>query len=101
MTPRLFIPADAAAVSVGADDVAVEFEQRLGTAATIVRNGSRGLFWLEPMVEIETLGGRIAYGPVAPADVAGLLDAGMLSGGAHRLLLGPTEAIPFLKGRPG
>ena len=48
----------------------------------IVRTGSRGLLWLEPMVEVETPQGRIAYGPVTPSDVAGLLDAGMLDGGA-------------------
>jgi formate dehydrogenase iron-sulfur subunit len=63
----------------------------------IVRAGSRGLYWLEPMVEIETAHGRLAYGPVAADDVEGLLDAGMLNGGAHALSLGKPEEIPFLK----
>ena len=61
-----------------------------------MRNGSRGLYWLEPMVEVETAEGRVAYGPVAAKDVASLFDAGLVSGGAHRLSLGDPEKIPFL-----
>ncbi|HSX76294.1 MAG TPA: NADH-quinone oxidoreductase subunit NuoF, partial [Shinella sp.] len=68
-----------------------------GLDVTIVRNGSRGMHWLEPLVEVETTEGRIAYGPVKPADVPGLLDAGLLDGKAHPLCLGGTEDIPFLK----
>jgi formate dehydrogenase iron-sulfur subunit len=62
----------------------------------LVRTGSRGLYWLEPMVEVETEAGRIAYGPVTAADVPGLLAAGLLAGGAHKLCLGRPEAIDFL-----
>ena len=62
----------------------------------IIRTGSRGLYWLEPMVEAETPAGRVAYGPVTPADAEGLLTA-LLADGAHRLRLGPTEDIPWLK----
>ena len=62
----------------------------------VVRTGSRGLFWLEPMVEVATAEGRIAYGPVTVADISGLLDAGMLTGGAHPLRLGRPEELPFL-----
>ena len=65
--------------------------------ATVVRNGSRGMFWLEPLVEVETPQGRIAYGPVSVDSVAGLFDAGFLEGKPHALCLGPTEEIPFLK----
>uniref|UniRef100_UPI0005B555C8 NADH-ubiquinone oxidoreductase-F iron-sulfur binding region domain-containing protein n=1 Tax=Rhizobium fredii TaxID=380 RepID=UPI0005B555C8 len=57
----------------------------------------RGMHWLEPLVEVETAEGRIAYGPVKARDVASLLDAGLVSGGAHPLCLGKTEEIPFLK----
>ena len=64
---RVFVPADAAALSVGADEVAraIQAPQRRRTASTspVVRNGSRGLFWLEPLVEVETRAGRVAYGP--------------------------------------
>ena len=63
----------------------------------MVRNGSRGMFWLEPLVEVETPHGRIAYGPVSREAVAGLFDAGFLEGKAHALCLGPTEEIPYLK----
>jgi formate dehydrogenase iron-sulfur subunit len=95
---KLFVSKDAAALSVGAERVArmlsAETRSR-GIAAEIVRTGSRGLFWLEPMVEVATPAGRVAYGPVKPSDVVSLLDA--LSGtGAHPLCLGPVENIPFL-----
>ncbi|MSO76929.1 MAG: formate dehydrogenase beta subunit [Alphaproteobacteria bacterium] len=99
MTVRLFVPRDAAALSVGAHGVALAFEAEIrgrGLDATLVRNGSRGLFWLEPLVEVETPSGRVGYGPVGPGDVPGLVDAGLLTGGAHRLSLGPVEAIPYL-----
>ena len=79
-----------------ADAIAREAAGR-GLAIELVRNGSRGLFWLEPLVEVETPAGRIAYGPVAAADVAGLFDADFLGGGAHPLALGPTEEIDYLK----
>ena len=96
---RIFIPADAQAVALGADRVvaavACSAESR-GAALTIVRTGSRGLFWLEPMVEVETPAGRVAYGPVKPADVDGLLDAGLLDGKDHPLRLGDPKALPYL-----
>ncbi len=95
MTTRLFIPRDAAALAVGADAVAAAFAAVDGVR--IVRNGSRGLLWLEPLIEVETPRGRIAYGPVAPGDVPGLLAAGMLQGGDHPLCLGLTEEILYLK----
>src|SRR6476620_6203980 len=62
----------------------------------VVRTGLRGLFWLEPMVEVATSEGRIAYGPVTVADISGLLGAGMLVGGPHPLRLGRPEELPFL-----
>ena len=100
MTVRIYIPRDAAALALGADRVAKTFSREAearGLDVTIVRNGSRGMHWLEPLVEVETAEGRIAYGPVKPADVPGLLDAGLLDGKAHPLCLGGTEDIPFLK----
>src|SRR5690606_27334914 len=71
--------------------------RRRGIDIGIVRNGSHGLFWLEPMVEVETPAGRIAYGPVAVGDVEELFEAGFLDGAGHRLAVGPTAAIPWLK----
>ena len=65
----------------------------------LVRNGSRGAFWLEPLVEVASARGRVAYGPVTVADVAGLFAADFLHGGAHPLALGPTEEIPWFKGQ--
>ena len=89
---RIFVPKDAAALALGADAVA----KALAPHATIVRTGSRGMFWLEPMIEVETDAGRIAYGPVSAADVPGLLAAGLLTGREHALRLGRPEEIPFL-----
>ena len=100
MTVRIFIPRDAAALALGAEKVAKavagEIEAR-GLDAVTVRNGSRGMFWLEPLVEVETERGRVAYGPVKAADVAGLFDAGLIDGGNHPLCLGLTEEIEFLR----
>jgi len=89
---RVFVPRDAAALALGADQVAAA----LAGHAAVVRTGSRGLFWLEPMIEVETAEGRIAYGPVAPGDVPDLLASGMLDGAAHSLRLGKPEDLPFL-----
>jgi formate dehydrogenase iron-sulfur subunit len=102
--PRIYLPGDAAALAVGADEVLVALWEGLkkrGLEAEVIRNGSRGMFWLEPLIEVETIEGRIAYGPVEPGDVASLLDAGLLEGGEHRLRLGPTEKIPFLAKQTG
>jgi formate dehydrogenase iron-sulfur subunit len=99
MTMRLFIPRDAGAVAVGADEVALAFEQAAATsgiAVDIVRTGSRGLYWLEPMVEVATSYGRIAFGPVSSSDALSVLEA-ILSGDTHPLGLGITEEIPWLK----
>ncbi|OYQ34237.1 formate dehydrogenase [Niveispirillum lacus] len=93
---RIFIPQDAAALAVGAEKVAKAIAAQAGDTVTIIRTGSRGLFWLEPLVEVETPGGRIAYGPVTPADVPGLFAAGFLTGAAHPLCRGPTAQIPWL-----
>ena len=95
----VFVPKDAAAVSVGADDVAVALSQEAqnrGIDINLIRNGSRGLLWLEPLVEIETPSGRVAFGPVSTSDISGLFDAGFLSGGDHDLGQGLTEDIPYL-----
>ncbi|MDD0815846.1 NADH-ubiquinone oxidoreductase-F iron-sulfur binding region domain-containing protein [Curvibacter sp. HBC28] len=93
---RVYIPRDSAALAVGADEVAQALQGAAGESIELVRNSSRGLFWLEPLVEVQTPQGRIAYGPVAPEDVPGLLAAGLLQGGDHPLRQGVTEQIPYL-----
>ena len=100
MTTTIFVPRDSAALSVGADQVAASLmteAARSGNEIKIVRNGSRGLFWLEPMIEVVTPEGRIAYGPMTPDDVASLFTVNFLNGGAHPLCHGLTEEIPYLK----
>jgi formate dehydrogenase iron-sulfur subunit len=99
MMTTVYIPQDSSALAVGANDVAAEFAQQCkarGLAVTIVRNGSRGLLWLETLVEVATPAGRVAYGPVEASDVAGLIDAGMLDGKPHALCHGLTDAMPYL-----
>jgi len=95
----VYVPRDSAARSVGADDVADALEraaQRRGHPIKLVRNGSRGMLWLEPLVEVETPDGRVGYGPVAPSDVEGLIDAGLLDGAAHRARIGVVDEMPWL-----
>jgi formate dehydrogenase iron-sulfur subunit len=92
---KVFVPRDAAAIAVGADRVAEALRAAAmarGIDLTLVRTSSRGLFWLEPLVEVETPAGRIGYGPATPADAAAILE-----GTAASIALGPVSAIPFLK----
>jgi len=99
---KIYIPRDSSSLSMGAEKVAVAFQlalQSSGTSdTTIVRNGSRGLYWLEPMIEIDTPQGRVAYGPVKARDVESLIAQGMLEGRQdHLLSLSLTEETPYLK----
>jgi formate dehydrogenase iron-sulfur subunit len=100
---KLYLPRDAAARSMGADSTATAIATeaaRRGIEIELVRNGSRGLLWLEPLVEVEVAGRRHAYGPVQPRDAASLLDALEAAGDRapeHPLSHGPTEEIPYLK----
>ena len=96
----VYVPIDSAARSVGADQVAAAIANEAAKRnldVKLVRNGTRGLLWLEPMVEVATAAGRVAYGPVTPDDVASLFDAGFLTGGTHDLSHGLTDDIPWLK----
>jgi formate dehydrogenase iron-sulfur subunit len=95
----IYVPKDSAARSIGADEVAASIateaaQRKIGIS--IVRNGSRGALWLEPLVEISTDQGRIAYGPVKVSDVTSLFDVDFLHGGSHHLALGKSEEIPWL-----
>jgi formate dehydrogenase iron-sulfur subunit len=96
---KVYVPRETTAASVGADEVAVaiakEAKQR-GISLTLVRNGSWGAGWLEPLVEVAIGEARIAYGNVEPADVASLFDAGFLDGGSHDKRLGPINEIDYL-----
>jgi formate dehydrogenase iron-sulfur subunit len=99
MTMRIFVSRDAGAIAVGADEVALELERaaaKRGFAIEIIRTGSRGLYWLEPMVEVATSQGRVAYGPVSATDAPSVLEA-MAADGPHALRLGVTDEIPWLK----
>ena len=99
MSVTITVPRDAVALGLGANKVARALfagAERRGLDVAVKRTGSRGLFWLEPMVEVETPEGRIAYGPVKLEDVDALLDGGLTTGGDHPLRLGDPEKIPFL-----
>jgi formate dehydrogenase iron-sulfur subunit len=99
---RLYLPRDAAALAVGADDVAAALQRAADAAAQtpqLVRNGSRGMLWLEPLLEVEIDGVRHAFGPLEASDVFELVSAGLLTNPrtalAHPKSLGPTEQIDF------
>ncbi|AZO41066.1 NADH-quinone oxidoreductase subunit NuoF [Mesorhizobium sp. M7D.F.Ca.US.005.01.1.1] len=99
MIPRIYIPGDSGALALGAEKVAKAIASELaerGIEAKIVRNGSRGAYFLEPMVEVATANGRVAYGPVKTSDVKSLFDSGFLTGGHHKRWLGAPDKIPFL-----
>ena len=99
---RIFVPRDIAALAVGADRVVSallsEAEKR-GLEIRIVRNGSRGAFFMEPLVEVETPFGRVGYREITPADVPSLFEAGFLSGGEHDKCIGLTDQHPWFAGQ--
>jgi formate dehydrogenase iron-sulfur subunit len=99
MTMRIYVSRDAGAVAVGADEVVLVLglaASKRGLDVEIVRTGSRGLYWLEPMIEVATPQGRIAFGPVTEFNASSVLDA-MISGVPHPLRLGVADEIPWLK----
>ncbi|MBT8099143.1 MAG: formate dehydrogenase, partial [Gammaproteobacteria bacterium] len=96
---NVYVPRETSAVSVGADDVAIAIARQSkarGTDIQLIRNGSWGACWLEPMIEVEIDGKRIAYGNVEAADIEALFDADFLNGGEHDKRLGPIDEIPYL-----
>ena len=98
MSISIYVSRDASATSLGADEVAAALlAATKGTPVELIRTGTRGMVWLEPLVEVETAAGRVGYGPVTVADLPGLLAAGLLRGGAHALNVGPVAELPWLK----
>ena len=96
----VYVPRDAAARGVGADETAAAIAdeaRRRNLDVNIIRNGSRGLLWLEPLVEVVTAAGRVAYGPVNAEDVPSLFEANFLHGRNHVLAHGRTEEMDYLK----
>ena len=96
---RIYVPRETAAVSVGADEVALAIAQtakKAGIDIELIRNGSWGASWLEPLVEVDVDGTRIAYGNVTAEDVAEMFAADLINGGEHERRLGPIMEIPYL-----
>src|SRR5580692_3972516 len=99
MSLRIFVPRDAGAVAVGADEVVLVLglaADKRGIDIEIVRTGSRGLYWLEPMIEVAIPKGRVAFGPVTEFNANSVLEA-MITDGPHPLRLGIADEIPWLK----
>jgi formate dehydrogenase iron-sulfur subunit len=100
MTATVYISRDSGALSLGAEAVATAVAaeaKKRGDELRLVRNGSRGMYWLEPLIEVVTPKGRIAYGPVSLSDVPSLFESGFLQGASHPLYQGLTEEIPYFK----
>src|ERR1700733_4532921 len=96
---RIYVPCDSSALALGADRVALAVAaeaQKRGYEVEVLRNGSRGMLWLEPLVEVETAEGRIGYSNVDEEDVAALFDADFTNGGAHEKCVGVVDTLPWL-----
>jgi formate dehydrogenase iron-sulfur subunit len=96
---RIYVPRDSSALALGADRVARAIAaeaQKRGLDTEIVRNGSRGMLWLEPLVEVATAAGRIGYSNVDEEDVHALFEAGFLQGAAHEKRIGVVDEFPWL-----
>ena len=98
---KLFVPRDTSACALGADEVArllVKHFEESNESVDVIRNGSRGLYWLEPLIEIESESGRVAYGPIKPSDVEEFIAQSCWTiNTSHPKYLGLTEEIPYLK----
>jgi len=98
MSIKIYIPRETTASSLGAEllvkAIATEAQYR-NLDIQIVRNGSRGACWLEPLVEVETAAGRVGYGPVTLEEIPELFDADFLNGGTHAKSLGDVNALPW------
>ncbi|MEK6298217.1 MAG: formate dehydrogenase, partial [Paraburkholderia tropica] len=97
---RIYVPRDSSALALGADDIAAAIAREAaarGIDIELVRNGSRGLLYLEPLVEVATADGRVGYANVEEDDVAGLFDANFVQGGQHARGVGLVEQIPYLR----
>ncbi|MCG5077586.1 formate dehydrogenase beta subunit [Paraburkholderia tagetis] len=97
---RIYVPRDSSALALGADDVAAAIQREAaarGLAIELVRNGSRGLLYLEPLVEVETPDGRVGYANVEETDVKSLFETGFLQGAQHARSVGLVEQIPYLR----
>ena len=97
---KVFVPMDSAALSMGANEVAKAISDQAtksGLDVSVVRNGSRGMLWLEPLVEVETEAGRVGYANVSADQIPDLIAAGFLSGSSHDSCLGLVEELDFLK----
>jgi formate dehydrogenase iron-sulfur subunit len=97
---KVYVPLDSAALSMGANEVAQAISEqaaKAGLDVTIVRNGSRGMLWLEPLVEVETAAGRVGYANVLPDQIPELITAGFLSGSSYDSCLGLVEELDFIK----
>ncbi len=98
----IYVPGDTSARSVGADDVAAALREHLGGSVRVVRTGSRGMLWLEPLIEVATAAGRVGYGPVTAASVPALIESGLADvslGGAsdHPLCVGVVDDLDWLR----
>src|SRR4029453_13525960 len=98
MAVTVYVPRDAAALSLGAEGVAQAISMEIASRhaeARVIRNGTRGMCWMEPLVEVQTASGRAASGPGGGRDVKSLFDSGFLEGAPHPLRVGPVETIPY------
>ena len=99
-TISIYIPRDTAAIAMDVEELIgpiLTQAKTQGIELNIIRNGTRGLLWLEPLIEVLTEQGRVAYGPIFEEDLDSLFAANWLHGGAHPLCHGLTEDIPYLK----
>lgn len=95
MSLRVYVPSDSTARSLGADAVADALAS-LPLQLDIVRNGSRGMHWLEPLIEVDTPDGRIGFACVTPQSAIELIVDGTVQQ-SHPQCVGPVEEIDYLR----
>ena len=99
MSTRYFVPRDTTALAVGAEEIATAVQAGMSTGDELVRNGSRGAFWMEPLLEIEQGGERIGFGPLEQSEVAPVLAQDPAEWPQHPRYLGKLEEHPWFAGQ--
>ena len=101
----VFVPQDTTALALGSDGIAsllTQLSKSRGLDLNLTRNGSRGMFWLEPLLEVDLEGIRVGFGPMTLSDVPSVLIAlesntNEVSDINHPLFLGPVENIEYFR----
>ena len=89
---RVFIPQDSISIALGADLIAKKIAQ---SGHEIIRNSSRGLHFLEILIEVEIDGARHGFGPISTNEIEDLIASNFAK--SHPKYLGIVDELKLIK----